>query len=288
MFEFSTNSIIIIAVCVVAIILLLFLYLYISRKEKQGRVMTDPEKSTDNSLASEQAQKPLAAVPQAEEGKATQPTQAFAAEAQKARHFSQEEELAASVEELLGKEEAAAIEAQPIPEPEPTPEPEKFAEPEAVSDLEKVAGPEAAPEPEKAAEPEPVSEPVKAVEPEPVSEPVEAAEPEPAPELEKAAEPAQEPEKTAKQDGPDLSALYQEVDEEDYEQVGTDVADAIALAFEKVVGQETPAAEQNVRGRIGQEAAAVVEETQKEIEIPIGTARRTAPGSVRRNRSIGN
>ena len=264
MFEFSTNSIIIIAVCVVAIILLLFLYLYISRKEKQGRVMTDPEKSTDNSLASEQAQKPLAAVPQAEEGKAAQPTQAFAAEAQKARHFSQEEELAASVEELLGKEEAAAIEAQPIPEPEPTPEPEKFAEPEAVS------------------------EPVKAVEPEPVSEPVEAAEPEPAPELEKAAEPAQEPEKTAKQDGPDLSALYQEVDEEDYEQVGTDVADAIALAFEKVVGQETPAAEQNVRGRIGQEAAAVVEETQKEIEIPIGTARRTAPGSVRRNRSIGN
>ena len=109
MFEFSTNSIIIIAVCVVAIILLLFLYLYISRKEKQGRVMTDPEKSTDNSLASEQAQKPLAAVPQAEEGKAAQPTQAFAAEAQKARHFSQEEELAASVEELLGKEEAAAI-----------------------------------------------------------------------------------------------------------------------------------------------------------------------------------
>ena len=242
MFEFSTNSIIIIAVCVVAIILLLFLYLYISRKEKQGRVMTDPEKSTDNSLASEQAQKPLAAAPQAEEEKAPQPTQAFAAETEKVRHFSQEEELAASVEELLGKEEPAAIEVQPIPEPESIPEPEKVAEPEPVSELEKAAEP--APEPE--------------------------------------------PEKASKQDGPDLSALYQEVDEEDYEQVGTDVADAIALAFEKVVGQETPAAEQNVRGRIGQEAAAAVEETQKEIEIPIGTARRTAPGSVRRNRSMGN
>ena len=278
MFEFSTNSIIIIAVCVVAIILLLFLYLYISRKEKQGRVMTDPEKSTDNSLASEQAQKPLAAAPQAEEEKAPQPTQAFAAETEKVRHFSQEEELAASVEELLGKEEPAAIEVQPIPEPESIPEPEKVAEPEPVSELEKAAEPAPEPEPEKVAEPEPVSDLEKAAEPEPAPEPEKAAEPAPEP----------EPEKASKQDGPDLSALYQEVDEEDYEQVGTDVADAIALAFEKVVGQETPAAEQNVRGRIGQEAAAAVEETQKEIEIPIGTDRRTAPGSVRRNRSMGN
>ena len=275
MFEFSTTSIIIIAVCVIAIILLLFLYLYIGRREKQG-IMSTEEKSMP---ADEQIKKPV----EADEPK---PVQADAA----APVHSSDEELAASVEAAL-----VEMDSVPAPGPELTAEPEKIAEPEPVPEPEKVSEPEAAEEP--------VAEP--AVEPE--------AAPEPATEPEAVA--ASEPEKPAKQAGPDLSALYQEVDEEDYEQVGTDVADAIALAFEQAVKpvsaadgqslQQTAAgsegtsqftqtagtnrytAGQHLRGRIVNEEIPVSEESYKNGEMPVGAHRTAAPGSVRKRRGSG-
>ena len=275
MFEFSTNSIIIIAVCVVAIILLLFLYLYIGRREKQASQMTGSESEPEETEEPQTVQ-----ISEAEPGKTNQ--------------FTQDEELAASVEEVLAKEKSVSVkefakdadsqltqEAEIIGEAQPVLEAEKTAESE--QELQAPA------EPEKEAEPAQEADPEKAVE----------------------LESASVPDEPVKQDGPDLSVFYQEVDEEDYEQVGVDVADAIALAFEQAIKTESTAdgqslqqtaagreetlqftqnagttryaARQHIRGRIGNDETSV-QEIRKSGEMPVGADRTTAPGSVRRRR----
>ena len=268
MFEFSTASIVVIAVCVIAIILLLFLYIYIGRREKQGTLSTE-EKSAP---ADEQAGETEEAAREAEPVEAEVP-QPVKEEAAVPLH-STDEELAASVEEAL-----AEFDSVSAAEPERAAEAEKTTEPEATAEPEKVSGPEVVEEvaAERETAPEPVAEP----------------------EADAAAEPEKK-EKLVKQDGPDLSALYQEVDEEDYEQVGTDVADAIALAFEqavKPVGAEqaggqsdgnTPyTAGQHLRGRIRSEETPGSQESDKNGEMPVGAHRTAAPGSVRKHRGSG-
>ena len=108
---------------------------------------------------------------------------------------------------------------------------------------------------------------------------------------------------------PDLSVFYQEIDEEDYEQVGTDVADAIALAFEQAVKPENTAAAsasaETAASTAAQSAAdrhisgthvrgtARAGETPRAYEaedtagaISAGAVKKAAPGSVRRVRRI--
>lgn len=279
MFEFSTTSIIIIAVCVIAIILLLFLYLYIGRREKQGIMSTEEEPAP----ADEQVWKPVEADRETDPAEADVPQPVQTA----VPVHSSDEELAASVEAALAEmDSVSAADAEPATEPvaaaEPTAAPDPTTEPEAA--------PEPTAAPETAAEP--ISEPEAVV----VSEP-------------------EKPEKPAKQKEPDLSALYQEVDEEDYEQVGTDVADAIALAFEKAIkpgsaadgqflqqaaagsegssqftqtaGTNRSAAGLHIRGRIVNDETPVSQENNINGEMPVGAHRTAAPGSVRKRRGSG-
>lgn len=300
MFEFSTTSIIIIAVCAIAIIALLFLYLYIGRKENQAGQISVQEPEDDQiaeqkqeSAAAENA--PAEEMPANAETEVFRPVQASADEIEISADISQEEDLAASLEEAFGSE--------PAPETEKTAEAVtipgmvKNAESELVSETTIIAEPTLKPEPEKAAEAEPAPAAEKAAEAE--------STPAFAPEL--------VPEQPVRPAEPDLSVLYQEVDEEDYEQVGTDVADAIALAFEQAIkpvsaaadsqpaqstelGQSAQSAAQqtaqtssrhmaghHIRGRIGNEETAA-QERQNASEMPVGAERTAAPGSVRRHR----
>lgn len=274
-------------IAVCAIAIIVLLFLYLYIGRKEKAASQAAQMSEND----QQAKIPAAEEKsESTEAEAIHPEQTPAEEMEIGAHISQEEELAASVEAALAEKEAALAEKEAAL---------------AASAAEKTSESESAPEAEKAA----------------------AAESAPAAEKTAEAAPAPALEQPARKAEPDLSAFYQEVDEEDYEQVGTDVADAIALAFEQAIRPDTAAdsqslqqavnnseglsghiqatAQQSAQGSTQQSATAThyaadqhirgrirnedptLQEPQTVNEVPVGAERTAAPGSVRKHRSTG-
>ncbi len=328
MFEFGATSIAIIVVCVIAIILLLFLYLYISKKEKNAAAFGEtPEMEETSAEEKDSAEAEAAAEEVSGPAAGEEPVTETAEASVEKAVWQTAEEAADKSADTLPKEDmvseadlAEAVAA--LTEDWPQAGQEAEQQTETATDQEPQAATEVI---EAAAEESAVPESINAASEQAAADEItetaaeEAAAPENnEPQPEQAA--AAAPEKKGRKAEPDLSVFYQEIDEEDYEQVGTDVADAIALAFEQAVKpdadlQPAGAAAQSA-GTAAQTAASVAsaaaqspadrhipgthvrgtagaEETPRTHEakdaagaLAAGTVKKAAPGSVRRVRRI--